>query len=258
MTKDDLEKLLTDKPGEVKARGAVLFNAVGATMQAYNVDRSVANLRNMEAAKEAFDKFVAEIGGGVTTDDFDNLHAVLKYLKDSGWQASRQSIYRHHDQGKILPSADGKYTLRAVEKYAKTFLKQISTGKRVQKNTDDLQRQKLEQELKNLKLKNEREKFNFEKDLGLYVPRSQMDIEVASYIAVLVSGYKNLITSRAADWIAIVGGDHKKTGELITQAINDVDELTTAIARASEYVTVIEAASEAGTPEEHETAEVAE
>ena len=86
MTKDDLEKLLADKPSEVKTRGAVLFNAIGATMRTYNADQSVSNLRNMEAAKDAFDRFVAELGGGMTADRFDNLHTVLAYLPSTDWR----------------------------------------------------------------------------------------------------------------------------------------------------------------------------
>ncbi len=146
MTKDDLEKLLTDKPAEVKARGAVLFNAVGATMQAYNAERSVANLRNMEAAKEAFDRFVAELGGGVTGDRFDNLASVLAYLQSAGWKIKKSNLYQHRKDGKIVPDGDGTYTRAAVDKYSRAFLRQVATGKRVTEATDDLQRKILSQQ----------------------------------------------------------------------------------------------------------------
>ncbi len=171
---------------------------------------------------------------------FDNLHAVLKYLQDTGWKASRQSIYRHHDQGKLIPNTSGKYTLRAVEKYAKTFLKQTSTGKRVQENTDYLQRQKLEQELENLKLKNKRDQFNYEKDRALYVPKEQMEIELASRAGILLAGLKHWITSSAADWIDLVGGDSKKVGELINKMGADLDDHVNIYAGSGEYEVVIE------------------
>jgi hypothetical protein len=157
MTKDDLEKLLIDKPAETKARGAVLFNAVGATMSSYNQDRSVANLRNMEAAKDAFDKFVADIGGGVTADRFDNLFGVLAYLQHAGWKIKKSNIYQHRKEGKIVPDADGTFTSAAVEKYARTFLKQIATGKRVTEASDDMQRDILSQQKRLNELKIARE-----------------------------------------------------------------------------------------------------
>lgn len=246
MNKEDLEILLTDKPTEVKRRAAVLFNAVGVTEVAYNADpeRPKTKRINMDDAKEAFDKFVAEIGGGVSVsgDTFDNLAAVLKYLENNGWKAARQSLYRHHGQGKILPDSDGKYTLRAVEKYAKTFLKQSATGKRVQENTDDLQRQKLEQELKNLKLKNEKDQFSYDKERGKYIPRERMEIEFAMRAGILDAGLKHWIQSKAAEWIRMVGGDTQHTGALANAMTKDLNEHINEYASPIEFEVVIEAA----------------
>ncbi|MCK9570085.1 hypothetical protein M0R72_14170 [Candidatus Pacearchaeota archaeon] len=179
MTKDDLEKLLTDKPAETKARGAVLFNAVGATMSSYNQDRSVANLRNMEAAKDAFDKFVAEIGGGVTADRFDNLFRVLAYLQHAGWKIKKSNLYQHRKEGKIVPEADGTFTSAAVEKYARTFLKQIATGKRVTEASDDMQRDILEQtkKLNELKIKREQRRNDIEEKKYI----SAQDVRAAAF-----------------------------------------------------------------------------
>lgn len=248
MNREDLETLLADKPTEVKARAAVLFNAVVVTMSAYNADpeRPKAKRINMEDAREAFNRYIAEIGGGVSGsgETFDTLAAVLEYLKNNGWKAARQSLYRHHSQGKIIPDADGKYKLRAVEKYAKTFLKQSATGKRMQENTDDLQRQKLELELKNLKLKNERDQFNYEKDRGLFIPKDQVEIELATRAGVLVAGLKHWVQSKAADWIAAVSGDNKRVGELINTMNRDVDEHINHYASSKEYEVIIEAESE--------------
>lgn len=183
--------------------------------------------------------------GGISIDEteiaFHNLSAVLKFLQDQGWKVTKPSLYRHHKEGKFRPDPDGSYKQRTVIKYAKAFLKLTATGKRQQDTTDDLQREKLQEELKNLKLKNIRDKFNYEKDQGHYIPKAQMDIEIASIIGVLVSGFKYLITSNAAAWIALSGGDHKKTGEVITKAIDDVDEFTNTIANTAEYEVVIEA-----------------
>lgn len=121
---------------------------------------------------------------------FSNLAAVLKYLEDQGWRITRPSLYRHHKEGKLLPETSGTYKQRAVDKYAKAFLKVIATGKRLRETSDNLQRQKLEEELKNLRLKNERDKFNYEKDRGLYVPKDQMDLELAMHAGILIAGLK--------------------------------------------------------------------
>jgi hypothetical protein len=164
MTKDELEILLADKPIEAKTRGAVLFNAVGATMAAYNSDRTVANLRNMEAAKDAFDRFVADLGAGASADRFDNLLAVLSFLQNGGWKIKKSNLYQHRKDGKIIPDSDGTFARSAVEKYARTFLKQTATGKRVTEASDDMQRDILEQtkKLNELKIKREQRRNDIE------------------------------------------------------------------------------------------------
>lgn len=171
---------------------------------------------------------------------FENIAAVLQYLESAGWKVTKTSLYRHQKEGKVLPDKNGCYQRKTVEKYARTFLKQLATGKRLQENTDDLQRQKLEQELKNLQLKNERDQFNFEKDRGLYVPRDLVDIELATRAGVLVSGLKHWVQSKAADWITAVGGDTKRTGELINTMTHDVDEHINHYASNKEYEVVID------------------
>lgn len=193
-----------------------------------------------------------EAPGTAAGEVFDNLLAVLEYLKHGGWKAARQSLYRHHDQGKIVAEPDGRFKQRIVDKYAKTFLKQVATGKTVSKNMGDLQRKKLEHELESVRLKNEREQFNYDKDRGLYIPRAQMEIEVAARAGVLLAGLRHWITSNAADWIELVGGDVKKVGELINKMGNDLDDHVNIYAGAVEFEAVIE-----GDPEDINNAEQA-
>lgn len=179
MTKDELEKLLTDQPAEARARGAVLFNAIGATMASYNQERSVSNLRNMEAAKESFDKFVAELGGGVTGDTFDNLAAVLQYLQQSGFKIKKSNLYQHRKDGKIVPDNDGTFSRRAVDKYSRAFLKQITTGKRITDASDDMQRDILEQTKKLNELKIRREQRRNDIEEKKYI--SALDVRAAAF-----------------------------------------------------------------------------
>ena len=223
MTKDELETLLTDKPIEIKTRGAVLFNAVGATMSAYNQERSVANLRNMEAARDAFDRFVAELGGGVSNDTFDNLMAVLEYLTGNGWKAARNSLYRHQKQGKLLPEADGKYKQRAVDKYAKTFLKQTSTGRRLQETSDELQRQILQQ---NKKLKDIEIKMNeiaLQKEQGAYLLVSDVKDAAFSRARQVRDALLN-IPDRISSILA-AETDHDRTRDILVAEIRQVLEI---------------------------------
>jgi hypothetical protein len=245
MTKDELEILITDKPTDVKARAAVLYNAVLVTMNDYNKDRSVANLRNMDASKDAFDKFIAEIGGGKSGENFTSVSSVVKYLDESGWKIADKTLYRHIDKDhKLSRESDGTFSRKNVDKYASAYLKIKATGKRDEQKSDELQRQKLEQELKNLKQKNEREAFNFDKDRGLYIPKKQMEIELAARAGILDVGLKHWIQSNAAEWTRMVEGDTKHVGELINAMIRDLDEQINSYATPIEFEVVIDAEEE--------------
>ena len=241
LKKEDLEKLIEDKPPEIKAKAILLFNGYVQAMGKYQGESSTANLKTWQAAEEALNQYTSEISRDATSDNFSDIAAVLKYLQDNGWQETKTSLYRRKKQGKILPVPDGSYTKASVDKYARTFLKQTATGKRLSENTDELQRKKLEQELKNLILKNERDTFNFDKDRGLFIPKEQMDIELATRAGILIAGLKHWVQTRCADWIAAVSGDNKKVGELINIMSNDIDEHINHYASSREYEVIIEA-----------------
>lgn len=239
MTKEDLEKLIADKPPEVKAKAILLFNGYVQARSNYQKEPSTANRKTWEDVEAALNEYVSAISPAVTGDTLPNIAAVLQYLQGEGWKETKTSLYRRQKEGKILPRPDGTYAKKDVDKYARTFLKQIATGKRLSENTDELQRKKLEQELKNLILKNERENFNYEKDRGLYIPKDQMEIELATRAGILVAGLKHWVQTRSADWIAAVSGDAKKVGELINMMSNDVDEHINQYAGSKEYEVVI-------------------
>jgi hypothetical protein len=222
MDAKEFDQLIADKPQDVKTRGKVLYNASIVTMDSYNKDRSVANLRNMEAAKKAFDKFVAEAGGGVTGDTFDNLMAVLEYLTNNGWKAARNSLYRHQSQGKLLPESDGKYKQRAVDKYAKTFLKRTATGKRDQESSDELQRQILQQ---NKKLKDIEIKMNeiaLLKEQGAYL--LVRDVKDAAFARARQIRDALLNIPDRISSILAAESDHDRTREILTSEIRQALE----------------------------------
>lgn len=171
----------------------------------------------------------------------DNIAAVLKYLQGEGWKITKSTLHRHRKEGRVLPGQDGKFTRAAADKYALYHLKKAATGKKVSQAQDELQQRKLQQELKNLELKNRREQFAYEREQGLYIPRDQVETELATRAGILVAGLKHWVQSRAADWIAAMGGDIKRVGELINMMNRDVDEHINTYAASREYEVIIEA-----------------
>lgn len=234
MTKDELEKLIEDKPPEVRAKAVLLFNGYARAMSSYQAESSTSNLKTWKSAEEALTEYAASIGYGETKEELNNISVVLAYLVNSGWKCTKTSLYRHQQQGKIKPDADGKYSKRIVDKYARTFLKQTATGKRVVEESDDLQRKKLIKENARLDLIIEREQFNLDKDRGLYVPREQMDMEFSGLVGRFNADEKHQHQSHAGDIVNIVHGDPKYTGELINYLNNLTDERSNRFAKLNE------------------------
>lgn len=260
MDKESLEILIADQPKEIRAKGVLLYNGAASCAQQYQAAPTASNLRDWEAAQAALAKFVAQLSEA-SADKADedkplpNLSAALNYLKALDWSVTRTSLYRHHKEGKLSPRADGFYALRDVEKYARTWLKKKSTGKRVAEKIEYLQEKNLmlDQELKEVKIK--REKFASDKEAGMYVPKELMEIELATRAGVLDAGLKHWVQSRAAEWIRAGGGDTKRVGEVINLMSHDLEEHINSYAKMSEYLVVIDAEETADAEPEIETDE---
>jgi len=172
----------------------------------------------------------------------DSIAAVLEYLKEAGWRATKTTIYRHRNEGKIMPAAGGAFRQREVDKYARAWLKRLDTGRKISDRLDDLQRRKLERELKTLDLDFERKKFAHDRDLGLYVSKERVEVEWAGRVGILEAGLKQWLRSGVAGWIRAAGGDLNRSGELVNEMMRDLDEQLNNYAAAKEYELEIEPA----------------
>jgi len=244
MDTQTFEQLIQDKPPDVKANGVLLFNALVKSRGAYRDDPTAARKRDWDTAEEALKRFVANLAG----DRFASLAHVLEYLQEQGWKIQKTSLYRHHQEGKIRPESDGSFRKKDVDRYAKTFLKQQATGKRVNDQLDELQRRKLELEHKKLELEVERSKFAFQKELGLYIPRDKMEKELAGRATMLESTLKHSIQAYAGDYIREVDGDIRKAADLINLMTRHLDESINRYATMKEFEFVLNLTGEA--PEE--------
>ena len=171
---------------------------------------------------------------------FATVDEVIAYLVDAGWVAKKPTIYRHRQQGKFLQKDDGQFRQKDVDRYAKTWLKQQATGKKVKELEDQLQRQILEEELATAKEK--RRKIERENSLaeGKLIDRREVENWLAGRAGILEAGLKHWIQSRVADWLRLGGGDLKKAGELINAMIRDLDEHINGYAQAKEFDVVID------------------
>jgi hypothetical protein len=248
MNKESFEKLIQDKPPDIQAKGVVLYNSVTITAKAYQNEPLAGKLKDWQASEAALNDFIRSIDQQKEEDPrLETIADVLAYLKAGGWKVTKTSLYRHQKEGKFVPRDDGTYRLNDIDRYARAWLREQSTGKRRAERIDELQRKKLEQELQNLEIENKRKIFNFEKDQGKYVPKEMMEIELATRAGILDAGLKHWIQSHTAEWIRAVNGDMKKIGELINIFNRTLDEHINTYASAREYQVIINAEEETET-----------
>lgn len=243
MDKETLEKLISDQPKEIKARGILLFNGVADAAAAFQKAPTSSNRRDWEDNQAALSKFAEQLGAKDEAEKpFPTLAEVLVYLKEEGWAIAQSSLYRHRKkEGKLNPQPNGAYARKDVDKYAKTWLKQQSTGKKVSSKMDELQRQKLEKELATLDIELRRKELSLGKDLGRYMVKEHVVVELATRVGILDAGLKHLIRSSAAEWIRLVGGDMGKIGEFIAEISRDTDELLNSYAVPMDFEVIIDA-----------------
>jgi hypothetical protein len=223
MDKESFERLVAGKPEDVQLKAALLYNGIVIGSKAYKAAPTQANLRDWEAAEAAFKKFTAEIGGPLEGETLSNLSEVQDYLVSAGWKTSKTGLHRHHKEGKISPQDDGTYRIKDVNKYARTFLKQVSTGRRLTERLDQLQTQKLELELKNLNLENRRKERLEERDKENIIPLEQATREECAKFSSIQADLDHLVMSNVAGWIRLVSGDVTKAGDLINEILHGID-----------------------------------
>jgi hypothetical protein len=244
MTKEEFEELIKNQPEEIKTKAALLLNATVICRDNYKKTPTSANRREWEDAQAAFKKYAAQISladAEPVDKPLATLADVLNYLLDSEWKVTKTTLYRQHKEGKISPRPDGAYALKDVEKYARTWLKQKSTGKRIAEKLEELQRRKLEMELSNLELENKRKALAYGKDVSSLIPREQVENELATRAGILLAGFKHWIQSRAAEWIRLTDGDTRKVGDLINLMNHDLDEHINSYAAPLDYDVIIDA-----------------
>ncbi|MFA5387185.1 MAG: hypothetical protein WC322_02205 [Candidatus Paceibacterota bacterium] len=167
---------------------------------------------------------------------------ILAYLKESGWRVSKTTLHRHCTEGKLLPDKiTGEYKQNAVDRYARTFLKRIDTGKRVSEEADKLQSRKAKLEIEKLEEEIHRTRYKREIEEGKYIPRDLFELELSGRAAVLDAGLTHMIQSKAGGWIALAGGDDRRTPDLIRAMLADKDALINEYAKNREYTVEFEA-----------------
>jgi len=194
----------------------------------------------MDQENEIIEQQVAK-GDDEELLSFRSQESVLEYLKNAGWKVSKSNLNRHCKEKLLRPSEDGTYSQRAVDRYAKTWLKLAATGQKVNERLDRLQEERLEKELKAANLKLDREQFELDVRRGRFIPRDDVELMQVGRAVAFMAHLNHMVQSSVPDWIDLVGGDQGRAPELIAAISEAIEQRMGDFAADVEFDVILEA-----------------
>jgi hypothetical protein len=172
---------------------------------------------------------------------FKTKKAVFEHLQSTGWQIGQSQFYAHCKGGLLRPLKEGGYNQKAVDKYAKTWLKQLATGQKLNERMDRMQEEKLEADLRASKFKMEEAEFNLGIRKNKFVPREDFELAIVARAVAFMAHLNHTVQSDAAEWIDIVSGDHARVAELVQAISRAIEQRMGDFAVDAEFDVILEA-----------------
>jgi len=169
---------------------------------------------------------------------FKNRLEAHEYLKRRGYKLGKSKFYQDCKNGLLKLQSDGSILWSDLDAYIKRAgLTQPDLDKSAEES-EQLYRQKLEKEVERLEWENRKRQFEYEREVGKYIPRQDFEAEIAARVAAHEARLRNLIRERALEWIWTVNGDPQRVNDLIEQVNQDVNDLFNDLARMDQFQVV--------------------
>jgi hypothetical protein len=226
MDKPEIDKLL-EAAGEVD-RDALneLYTGWCEKFEAYRSAKSKASLAEWQAAEKALrakaDELTAKYFDAPGTRVLADRVEAWKFLQAEGYKVGRQTVYNAARDGKLIVAADGTITESDALAYAAKNLKKIA-GKNCK--ADKVADERASEELALIRSKRARMDFEYDRERGKYLLKTDVRAEIAIKLAALEGGFKHMLRTYAADWIHRVGGDAGKVQMFLDLAYTECDHL---------------------------------
>lgn len=199
----------------------LLINAVARTMQAYNQNPTVSNLRDYEGAKKALEDFRLKkaIAENPDAQAFKNLLEVLEYLQAEGWKISKSALYEKAFAIKKQPN--GSYLKKDIDDFAGKFLRKLDGS-----DTEDIDiSKKIEAEIRKLTAEAEKKELEVSRLKGELVDRFEVEHQLADRAAFLIDSLKNFFHSQTPKIIEMANGDSACVPDVIQFISAELDTL---------------------------------
>ena len=187
---------------------------------------------------------------------FKNRLEAHEYLQRRGYKIGRSKFYKDCSQGLCQLQSDGSILGSDLDAYIKRAgLTQPDLDKAAEE-AEELHRQKLEKEVEKLDWENKRRQFEYEKEVGRYIPRSDFEAELAARVAAHEARLNSMIRDKVLEWIWTVNGDPNAAQDLIDSMQQDLADLFNDMARMDQFQVVF--VGEEDEPEQEDSGQTGE
>lgn len=160
--------------------------------------------------------------------------AVLAYVNENGRKLGKTKLYNDIGLGRLKKQSDGTFKQRDVDRYMAS-LPMAGTPDAVAEKAADRQRRKEEADIRKAVAAAEREEFDLAVKKGKFVPREQVNLELAARAVALASTLKTNFEARNLDFVAAVEGNPKKAASLVERLEAVLDEALNEYSRELEF-----------------------
>lgn len=167
---------------------------------------------------------------------FPNLLNVTNYLNEKGWRIKKSAVYLHFHKGKIRPREDGFFYIKDVEKYAKTFLKRIETGQKMNVTLEKMQEKRLAAEIKKLEAQEKYLAIKVKAAEGFFIERDAFERELAQRAARFKNDIELFIRSEAEKIIGLAEGKAAKVPDVIEYMLDQLADWPNRYADEGDFV----------------------
>lgn len=148
---------------------------------------------------------------------------VVRFLQAKGYKIRKSKVYADEKKGLLRANADGSVS----ETEALAYAARVDLSKQVTAAADNERylRLKQKEELRSIKLKNEKMEREKLRDAGDLIARVEAEAEIADNLNVMVHAFRHLIETRHEDWLAMAKSALKLKTAIIADLTALLDEL---------------------------------
>ena len=230
---DDLRKLAEESE---KTDLGILITAKEEAKRRVMDDPNPGNLTAYDKAT----KMLAEHLEAEKEPVFKNKGEVFKWLRKEGYNIGKNSAaYSKATQyGLKINAVDGTI----LESDVRSFIRRARLEKVEVSDPakdDALVLKRREMEIKKLEEQVAELEFKRQVSQGLYILKTDFELEVAARIAVFDANLRHFFQSRISDWVTLAGGDLKKIPVLLESVNRHLDELFNEFASMKTFQVII-------------------